>query len=128
MSAENVKLVERMLDLFHRGDVQGVLACYSPDVVVDASRRPDGATGRGLDDLARIIGEWVGAFDEWTEEIHEVRDLGDEVLVRATQRGRGKGSGVPVEAVYATVFGVREEKIVSFTLYPDADDALRARD
>ena len=119
MSAENVELVERMLDLFHRGDVEGVFACYSPDVVVDASRRPDGATGRGHKDLGRIVGEWVGAFDEWTEEIHEIRDLGDEVLVLATQRGRGKGSGVPVEARYVTVFAVRDGKIVSFTLYPD---------
>ena len=123
MSAENVELVERMLELFHRGDVDGVFACYAPDVIVDASRRPDRATGRGLEDLARIIGEWVGAFDEWSEEIHEITDLGDEVLVIATQRGRGKGSGVPVEARYATVFGVRDDRIVSFTLYPDPDEA-----
>jgi ketosteroid isomerase-like protein len=52
--------------------------------------------------------------------IEECRDLGDEVLVLATQRGRGKGSGVEVEARYAMLYGIRDGEIVSFTLYPDA--------
>jgi ketosteroid isomerase-like protein len=121
MSAENVELVERMLELFHSGDADGAIACFSDDVIVDASRRPDGATGRGHEALARIVAEWVGAFEEWNGVIEEMRDHGDEVHVLATQRGRGKGSGVEVEARYAIVYGVRGGKIVSFTLYSDRD-------
>ena len=42
MSQENVEVVEQMIALFHAGDAEGALACFSPDVVADASRRPDG--------------------------------------------------------------------------------------
>jgi ketosteroid isomerase-like protein len=121
MSVQNIELVERMLACFHSGDADGAIACFSEDVIVDASRRPDGAAGRGHEALGRIVADWVGTFDEWNEVIEVIEDHGDEVHVVATQRGRGKGSGVEVEARYAIVYGVRDGEIVSFTLYPAPD-------
>jgi ketosteroid isomerase-like protein len=126
MSQENVEIVERMLALFHAGDAEGALACFSPDVAADASRRPDGRTGRGREELSRIIGEWMATWEDWTEVIHEIRDLGDRVIVAATQQGRGKGSGVEIAQHYATIYEFRGGEIASMTLYPTADEALEA--
>ena len=70
---------------------------FDPEVVVDASTRVDGGIGHGREELSAIIGRWLGAFDEWHEVVEEMRDLGSQVYVVATQRGRGKGSGVEVE-------------------------------
>jgi hypothetical protein len=48
------------------------LACFDPEVVIDASRRLDGGIGHGREDLSKIISGWLGTFDEWREEIEEI--------------------------------------------------------
>ena len=123
MAQENVELVQRMLDHFYNGEAEQALECFSPDVEIDLRRRVDAGWGRGREELARLIGEWVSSFADWREEINEVRDLGDQVLVEATQRGRGRESGVELESRYSTVYDVREGAIWRITLYPDATEA-----
>ena len=123
---DNVEIVRRMLGFFHRGDAESALSCFSPDVVADVSRRADGRVGIGRGELSRIIGEWLGTFEEWEEEVTEVHDLGDRVIVVAIQRGRGKGSGAQVESDYATIYGIGNGEIVSMTLYPDVSEGRRA--
>ncbi len=115
-----------MYEAFHRGDADGASACFDPEVVVDASRRVDGGIGHGREELSKIIGRWVGTFDEWREEIEEMRDLGSQVYVVATQRGRGKGSGVEVETRYALLYEVQGDRITSMTMYPQPTEALHA--
>jgi ketosteroid isomerase-like protein len=128
MSEENVEIVRRMYDAFHSGDADGALAHFDPDVVVDASRaRPDiRGIGRGREQLRRIVISWVGTWDEWREEIEEMRDLGSQVLVLTVQHGRGKGSGVEVEAPYAVLYDLHRGKITRMALYQEKADALEA--
>ena len=126
MSRENVEVVRRMYEAFHGGDAEGALTCFDPDVVVDASAGVDGRTGRGRQELAEIITAWVGAWEEWREEIEEIRDHGNQVYVVATQAGRGKGSRVEIETRYALVYEIRGEKITRMTMYGDPTEALEA--
>jgi ketosteroid isomerase-like protein len=126
MAPENVELVRRMYAAFHGGDAEGALACFDPDVVVDATRRVDGWIGHGREDLNRIISSWIGAFDEWSEEIEEMRDLGDHVYVASVQRGRGKGSGVEVEQRYALLYHVEGGRITRMTVYLEPAEAVAA--
>jgi uncharacterized protein len=118
MSEENVEIVRRMYEAFHSGDAEGALAHFDPDVVVDASSaRPDGGRGQGHEQLNAIVNAWVGTWDEWREEIGEMRDLGSRVLVLSVQYGRGKGSGVEVEAPYALLYDVQGGKITRLTMF-----------
>ena len=126
MSHEDVAVVRQMYDAFHSGDAEGAIDHFSPDVGVDARDHPDAQAGRGRKALVRIIGGWVSAFDEWSEEIEEIRDLGDHVLVAAKQRGRGKGTGIETELRYALLYEVDDGKISSMTFYSDAVEALEA--
>jgi len=48
------------------------------------------------------MSRYLGTWEDWREEIEEIRDLGTQVYVASTQRGRGKGSGIAVENVSAT--------------------------
>ena len=121
-----MEIVRRMYEAFHGGDAGRALTYFHPEVVVDASRRIDGGVGHGREELSRIIATWVGAFEDWREEIEEMRDLGDRVYVVATQRGIGKGSGVEVEFRYAVLYEVREGKITSMTMYNEPAQALEA--
>jgi uncharacterized protein len=127
MSEENVEVVRRMYNAFHSGDADGALAHFDPEVVVDASKaRPDGGRGQGREQLNVIVAAWMGTWDEWHEEIEEMRDLGSQVLVLSVQRGRGKGSGVEVEARYALLYDVHGGKITRLVMYADQAQAVEA--
>ena len=84
MSQEDVTVVRQMYDAFHSGDVERAIDQFAADVTVDATTRPDGEVGRGREALVRIIASWVDSFDDWREEIDEIRDLVDHVLANAT--------------------------------------------
>jgi len=126
MSQQNVEIVRAMYRAFHDGDAEGAFAYFDPEVAVDASVRVDGEVGRGREDLARIIGEWVDGFDDWREEIEEIRDLGDQVCAVATQRGRGQRSGIETETRYAVLYELRGDTIIRMTLYAEPSDAFKA--
>jgi ketosteroid isomerase-like protein len=128
MSQENVEVVRRMYDAFHTGDAEGALAHFDPHVIVDASRsgRPDIGIGRGPEQVRRMVISWVGTWDQWREEIEEMRDLGSQVLVLTVQHGRGRGSGVEVEASYAVLYDLHGGKITRMALYREPADALQA--
>jgi ketosteroid isomerase-like protein len=126
MSQENVEIVRRMYEARDARDAEGTLACFHPEVVLDARVRMDSGIVHGREELARIILEWVEAFDDWHEEINEIRDLGNQVYVVATQRGRAKGSGIEVETRYALLYEVRKGKIIRMTMFGDPAEALEA--
>ena len=126
MSEENVEIVRRMYEAFYGGDAAGALAYFDPEVVIDLSRRLEGGIGHGRDQLNTMIGEWVGTFDEWREEIAEMRDRGAEVYVLAVQHGRGKESGVEVQERYALIYELMGDKIARMTMYGEPADALEA--
>ncbi len=126
MSRENVELVERMLSRFHAGDAEGALACFSKDVISEAPGRPDLGGGRGREALATLVGSWVESWEDWSEEINEVRELGDRVMVTSTQRGRGKGSGIQTAAQYSYCYEVRNGELSWMGLYKSPDEALEA--
>jgi ketosteroid isomerase-like protein len=126
MSRENVELVRRMYEAYLGGNVEMALAYFHPEVDVDFSVRVDTARGKGRDELARIVASWIGAWDGYMEEIDEILDLGDIVCVVATQRGRGKGSGVELANQFASLYEVRNGLITRITMFMDVDEAVAA--
>jgi ketosteroid isomerase-like protein len=126
MSEQNVELVRRMYEAFHAGDFGGALAFFDPAVTFDASVRVDGDISHGREELAAMVTEWVGDWEQWHETIEEIRDLGRQVCVVSTQRGRGKGSGIEVEDRYVVLYAIEGDKIKSMTLYQTAGEAVEA--
>jgi ketosteroid isomerase-like protein len=124
--SQAVKIVRRMYVARHGGDAEGALSCFHPEVVVDPRPRMDSGIVHGRGELVRIIGEWVGEFDDWREEIDEIRDLGSQVYVVATQRGRGKGSGIEIETRYALLYEVRGGRITRMTMFREPAEVLPA--
>jgi ketosteroid isomerase-like protein len=128
MSQENVEVVRQAYDAFYRGDADGALAHFDPEVIVDGSKagRPDIGIGHGREHLRRVVTSWVGTWDEWREEIEEMRDLGRQVLVLTVQYGRSRGSGVEVEAHWAALYEVHGGKITRLDMYDDEAQTLEA--
>jgi ketosteroid isomerase-like protein len=122
--SQSVEVVRRMYEARDGGDAEGVLACFHPEVVLDARVRMDSGIVHGREEAGRVIGEWLGAFDNWREEIHEIRELGSQVYVVATQRGRAKGSGIEVESRYALLYGVEGGQITRMSMFDGEAEAL----
>jgi ketosteroid isomerase-like protein len=77
--------------------------------------------------MGRAWGEWLGAWDDFKTDAEEFFDLGSEVLVLSEFRGRGKASGMPIEAMLgAALFSLHDGKVVRLGSYTDRAAALKA--
>jgi ketosteroid isomerase-like protein len=86
----------------------------------------EGELLRGREGVAEAMRVWRGAFDNWTHEVDELRDLGDRVLVFSHERGRGRGSGAIVDQDDFHLVTLRDGEIVHWKLFLDRDQALEA--
>jgi len=126
VSQEDVEIVRRMYEAYVAGDAERSLSFVHPDVAVDFSVRGDTSPSRGREALAANVGTWIGTWEDYAEEIREVRDLGDRVCVVATQRGRGKGSGLEIENLFAGLYEVEDGLITSVTMFESPEAAFAA--
>jgi ketosteroid isomerase-like protein len=127
MSRESVEVVREMYEAYVAGDGERALAYFHPDGQVDFTQRLDVNVATGRREIAEVVGSWLASWDDYSEEIKEIRDLGNHrVLVAVTQRGRGKGSAVEVSSHAAFLIEVRDGLIFRMAGYLDLDSALAA--
>ena len=89
--------------------------------------RGDVGVARGRDAIRdEAVNPWLNSWDDYREEIDEIRDLGDRVLLVVTQRGRGKGSGIEISNQWAFLVEVRDGLIARQVAYADTASALEA--
>ena len=131
MSEENVEIVRRLYDTVARRDAAAVLDLYDPEVEWDMTRGPlAGLTAwgvyRGHEGLQRFFRERYEAWDEIEDHCEELIDAGDRVISVTTTRGRGRSSGVEVEGTNASLWTIRDGKIVRVVWFGSRDEALEA--
>ena len=112
VSERNVEIVRGAFDAFLRGDMQSALAAFDPDVEWDVTLRADGRVFHGHDGVREGVSAWVDTWDDYRLEIEEYVDEGDDVIVRATESGRGKGSGVEAQQPVEFVWTLNDGKVV----------------
>jgi ketosteroid isomerase-like protein len=135
MPEENVDFLRQAYKAFNHAVQTGGMAAGAPwmreylDPRIEwrlAEGALDTETFRGYEGVMRLFDRWLEAWDEWSLEPEEFIDAGVSWVVLDRIRGRGKGSGVPVEVPYAHVFKFREGKIVQIQDYPNKEAALKA--
>jgi ketosteroid isomerase-like protein len=124
MSEQNVEIVRESLEAFQRGEVDRALAIAHPDLVT-TRHDPDGAVFHGHDGFLALFTDWMEGWTEWSFSGDEYVDLGDEVIVRMHQWGRGAGSGAPVEGIFWLVYGMTEGRVARLDIYNDEAEAHR---
>jgi ketosteroid isomerase-like protein len=89
---------------------------------------PTPGRGIGIADMAERWRDQLQSFEDFRGRAEEYRELDDErVLVRMSNSGRGKRSGVNVQQIAAkaaNVFQVRDGKVRRLVLYWDRERAL----
>jgi ketosteroid isomerase-like protein len=128
MSEQNVATVRAIWDAIARGDLDQAATLIPEDFVFDntGSEGPDGQVFRGHEQLRAMV---AGVMEVWDDlEILDLEyiDAGNQVIRVGGMRGRGKGSGVPVEAQAAQVWEFKDGVPVSAKLYQSKAEALQA--
>ena len=128
MSQENVEIVRRAYAAFNRGDLESLDDVISADCIMDwsQSQGPQKGVYHGLDGAARWIAAIREAFEEFELAPSEYIGSGDRIVVPTRVTGRGRGSGVAVEASGTTLWEIRDGRVDRFVLYQGREEALEA--
>ena len=129
MSRDKVDVVRRLADAYNRRDVD---RAFAELVTCDFEWYPattsalDGSGYRGREGLERFWSDTSENWEEFRMIADEFRDLGDRVLVLGRLKGRGKGSGAPVEQPFANILEFRGVRVCRARVYFDRAEGLRA--
>jgi ketosteroid isomerase-like protein len=127
MSQENVEIVRSIYAAWERGDWSPIEWAH-PEIQWVSADGPSPGTWTGLAGMAEGWREWLSAWEEFTIEVDEYRELDDQrVLVLNHVSGRGKTSGLDLGQMGtkgAALFHVREGKVTRFVFYWDRERAL----
>jgi ketosteroid isomerase-like protein len=129
MSEENVAVVRRAFDAYTRGDIDGVLRLCADDILITQPQEVPGVAPqqRGHQGVLEAFGIWPEQWDDFRVEIKQVlADPGDSVVVTTRQTGRGKQSGVEVEAEFTFVFAIRDKQIAEWRIFVHESEGLAA--
>ncbi len=80
----------------------------------------------GLEAMSDFMKNFLDVYENLTLNAERIIDAGDQVVVSAAWRGRGKASGAATEWRHASVVTLREGRVFSIVAYPDPADALEA--
>jgi ketosteroid isomerase-like protein len=128
MSEENRKLVQRSVDAFNRGDLDGVLDDSAHDAVWDWSNSHgfDAGVFRGREEIRAFAERFLDTFDDVRLVVTDLEELDDGVLVAenvAYFRGR---HGIETQAHSAWLITFEHGRQSSLTLYQTKQEALEA--
>ena len=128
MSQENVEIVRKSSEALNTGGIEAALPFFAEDVLVyPTSEWPDADVYRGHDGYRGLYHAWTGNFDDWSWEVHEIRDLGSTVLSLGEMKGRMKGSDVRISEAWGVVSSdFRNGKAGEVRFFRSQQQALKA--
>jgi ketosteroid isomerase-like protein len=98
MSQENIDQIRMALDAFNRRDFEGLLERIDPAVEWSPPvELPGSSTVRGHDGVLQSVADMLDAFGDLRADPERFIDLDDRVVCLYYWRGRGSGSGIPVD-------------------------------
>lgn len=111
MSQENVEVVREWVAAINAGDAARLTALADPSVdYMPYLAALSGAAGayHGHDGLWQYVHDLSDVWSEYEVEIHELQDLGNQVLMTGRLRGKGRSSGLDVDAEMAWLHTFQE--------------------
>ena len=117
----NVEIIKSLYHAFSLGDIEAVFAILAPDVEwIESEGIPYGGTFIGHDAIMNGVFGKIGAeWENFTATVHEYIDAGDSVVTLGVDRGTYKATGKTMQAPTASVWTLKEGKVVKFVQYID---------
>ena len=127
MSQENVEVVRQIYEAWASGDFRAGVNDLDPHVVSVIRRDfPEWGVFHGPDGISKFMQRLLEPWDRLTVEAIDIRPVGDTVLVRLVQHGKGRVSGIEGDDLYFMLWTFRGRKIVRIETVRDEADALEA--
>jgi ketosteroid isomerase-like protein len=129
MSKENVELVQAIYAAFGAGDVPGVVARMSPEIVWnEAENFPYADRNPYLGPEAILTGVFARLGTDWdgfAAVPDEYLDAGDTVVVLGRYHGTFRATGETLDAQLVHVWRLEDGKAVAFQQYTDTLQAAQ---
>jgi ketosteroid isomerase-like protein len=126
MSQENVEVVRKTIEAFNSEGVEAALPHFYPEVEwLGPPEWLEKHLYKGHDGIREIAAVWGENFDEFTLDLEEAIDAGDDHVVALVHQ-RGLVKGVPIEGRIAYDWEVRDGKGVRVQVYFSWEEALQA--
>jgi ketosteroid isomerase-like protein len=131
MSQDNVEIVRGLIALGEDARTSGLSSLptdlVAPDMEIDLSRRVfNPETYRGLDGWIRLHEQMGEVWAEWRVIPERIVAAGDRVVSIETVRGRGRGSGLQTEGVYASIWTFVDGRVARVEVGLRPEEALKA--
>ncbi len=121
MSRENVEIVRTFLN----AEVDAALPYADPGIVWNPVEE---LPTQGHAAVRASLAHWKADWDDYRVIPEEFEDMGDQVVVTVRLQGRGRGSGVEIDALFFDVYTLRDGKIVRMDQFSERAEALQAVD
>jgi len=127
MSEGNVDTVRSLFDYWEQGEWQASAELFDPEFVAvySSGAFPDPGTYRGARRTLDAWRSWLEAWEEFSLELEDAIPVGERVIVLNRLRGRGKASGIAVDAEVGCIFDLDGGRIVRM-VFCDRRQALQA--
>jgi uncharacterized protein len=135
VSQDNVEFLSGFFAGAAEMDKEAILAAL-PDLIaqtcqpdiewIEDPQRADARTYRGHEGVRESFERWLENFEHYGFEAERFVDCGDDVLVVATEHGRGAASGASVSDRSYAVYTFRDGKIARYREFYDEHAALEA--
>jgi ketosteroid isomerase-like protein len=128
MSDENVEIVRGAWRVVVDQGVEAALQFFAEDCVLeDFPEMPDRAAYEGRDGVLEIDRHFREMWGELVQEPVEFIDAGDDLVIGViAMRGRGAGSGAPLEAPAFWVHELRDGKLARMRAFTTREQAFEA--
>ena len=133
MSKENVQAVRDWVAAINEGDSGRLVELSHPQVdYMPYLAALSGAAGayRGHQGLRQYVRDLAEAWGSYEVEIYSLEDLGDDVVMEGRLRGKGRTSGINVDAEMAWLHtfrpGTGEGRYLRLRYFANRSDALEA--
>jgi ketosteroid isomerase-like protein len=127
MPSEPLEIVRQVSERWNAGDIEGLLALYSDDIVVKTGEHwPEQATVQGKAAFRESIDEWLSVWQSIAIETDHVEAHGDRVVARGAWQSTGRLSGIEGTMPIHIVFTVRGGRIARLEWFPDHERAVAA--
>jgi ketosteroid isomerase-like protein len=119
---QNIETLRRGYELFGRGDIEGLLGLFDPNiewVSPGPAELPTSGHRRGHQQVREFFNAVNETFDIQKFEPTEFIAQGDRVVVLGQETASIRATGKTITETWAHAFRLRDGKVVSFTEYLD---------